>query len=140
MAADGLFETALTVLGEFGAFPAVMAAELARYLPFLSTSKVLMAAVRHGVGREEAHEVIRQHAVEVALAMREHGGAGNDLLDRLASDARLRLSRADLDAAVADPVSFSGAAGAQVDAVVARVEQLVARHPEAAAYRPAPIL
>ena len=139
-AADGLFETTLTVLGEFGAFPAVIAAELDRYLPFLATTRVLMAAVRNGVGREEAHEAIKQHAVEVALAMRDQGAASNDLLDRLADDERLRLSRADLDAAVADPVSFSGAAGAQVDAVVARVEQLVARHPEAAAYRPAPIL
>ncbi|MEA5118300.1 MAG: adenylosuccinate lyase, partial [Propionicimonas sp.] len=49
-ALDGLFETFLTVLGEFGAFPAVIEAELQRYLPFLSTTKVLMAAVRHGVG------------------------------------------------------------------------------------------
>jgi adenylosuccinate lyase len=34
-AADGLFETFLTVLDEFGAFPAVVARELDRYLPFL---------------------------------------------------------------------------------------------------------
>ena len=54
---DGLFETFLTVLDEFGAFPAVIERELERYLPFLATTKVLMAAVRAGVGRETAHEV-----------------------------------------------------------------------------------
>ena len=51
-AADGLFQTFLTVLDEFGAFPAVVQRELDRYLPFLATTKVLMAAVRTGVGRE----------------------------------------------------------------------------------------
>jgi adenylosuccinate lyase len=51
-AADGLFETFLTVLDDFGAYPAVIERELDRYLPFLATTKVLMAAVRAGVGRE----------------------------------------------------------------------------------------
>ena len=78
-ALDGLFETALTVLDEFGAYPAVIARELDRYLPFLATTAVLMAAVRAGVGRETAHEVIKEHAVGVALAMREKGQADNDL-------------------------------------------------------------
>ncbi|MDI1288604.1 MAG: adenylosuccinate lyase, partial [bacterium] len=36
-AIDGLFETFLTVLDDFGAFPAVIDRELERYLPFLST-------------------------------------------------------------------------------------------------------
>ena len=78
-ALDGLYETALTVLDEFGAYPAVIARELDRYLPFLATTAVLMAAVRAGVGRETAHEVIKEHAVGVALAMREKGQADNDL-------------------------------------------------------------
>ncbi|MGN6781128.1 MAG: adenylosuccinate lyase, partial [Marmoricola sp.] len=64
-ATDGLFQTFLTVLDEFGAFPAVVQRELDRYLPFLTTTKVLMAAVRNGVGREEAHEAIKEHAVQV---------------------------------------------------------------------------
>jgi adenylosuccinate lyase len=139
-ACDGLFQTFLTVLDDFGAYPAVVARELERYLPFLATTKVLMAAVRAGVGREQAHEAIKEHAVAVALAMREHGAVGNDLFDRLAADSRLGLSRAQLDALVADPTSFTGAAGAQVAGVVDRVEAVVARHPQAAAYTPAPIL
>ena len=70
-AADGLFQTFLTVLDEFGAFPAVIQRELDRYLPFLATTKVLMAAVRRGVGREAGHEAIKQAAVGTALAMRQ---------------------------------------------------------------------
>src|SRR5699024_8758942 len=108
-AIDGLLETTLTVLDEFGAYPAVIAAELARYLPFLATTKVLMAAVRAGVGRETAHEVIKEHAVAVALAMREQGAAGNDLLARLAADDRLGLDAGVLDGVLADPLGFVGA-------------------------------
>lgn len=77
-ALDGLFETFLTVLDEFGVYPAVVARELERYLPFLTTTKVLMAAVKNGVGRETAHEVIKEHAVGTALDLRK-GLPGNDL-------------------------------------------------------------
>ncbi|EHR63803.1 adenylosuccinate lyase [Saccharomonospora cyanea] len=139
-ALDGLLETFATVLAEFGAFPAVVDRELARYLPFLATTKVLMAAVRAGVGRETAHEVIKEHAVAVALAMREQGQQDNDLVERLAADDRLPLDVDDLEKLLADRLSFTGTAGAQVEGVVARVEEVVRRFPEATSYEPGPIL
>ncbi|WP_214367421.1 adenylosuccinate lyase [Pseudonocardia sp. H11422] len=139
-ALDGLFETTLTVLDEFGAYPAVIARELDRYLPFLATTAVLMAAVRAGVGRETAHEVIKEHAVGVALAMREKGQTENDLIARLEGDERLGLPAGLLDGLLADPLSFTGAATAQVAAVVGRVREIVDAHPEAAAYTPGAIL
>jgi adenylosuccinate lyase len=139
LATDGLFETFLSVLADFGAYPAVVDRELSRYLPFLATTKVLMAAVRNGVGREQAHEAIKEHAVATALALRE-GHATNDLLDRLAGDARLGLDRPALDALLADRLAFVGTAPHQVEAFCAQVAEIVARHPEAAAYRPEPVL
>ncbi|WP_235926043.1 adenylosuccinate lyase [Actinokineospora pegani] len=139
-ALDGLLETFLTVLDEFGAYPAVVARELDRYLPFLATTKVLMASVRAGVGRETAHEAIKENAVAVALAMREQGLDRNDLFDRLAADERVPLDRAGLDALVADRVSFTGVAGGQVAAVVARVAEVLDRFPDAAGYAPGAIL
>ena len=138
-AADGLFQTFLTVLDEFGAFPAVIQRELDRYLPFLATTKVLMAAVRNGVGRESAHEAIKEAAVGVALDMRK-GAAENDVLARLAADDRLGLTGDQLDSLVAEPITFTGAAVAQVQEVVRRVAEVTARHPEAAAYSPGAIL
>jgi adenylosuccinate lyase len=139
LATDGLFETILAVLDGFGAYPAVAARELDRYLPFLATTKVMLAAVRRGVGREQAHEAIKQHAVAVALALRE-GAAGNDLAERLAADERLGLDRAIVDAVLADPVGFVGNAPRQVEAFVHQAEAVAAAHPDAARYRPEPIL
>ena len=139
-ALDGLFETFLTVLDEFGAYPAVVARELDRYLPFLATTRILVGAVRRGVGREAAHEAIKEHAVAAGLAMREKGLTENDLFDRLAADPRLGLSRAEIDALVADRAAFTGAASAQVAAVAEKIGTVVAQHPSASGYVPAPLL
>jgi adenylosuccinate lyase len=139
-AVDGLFETFLSVLEGFGAFPAVINAELQRYLPFLATTKVLITAVRHGIGRETAHEAIKEHSVAVALQMRETGRIDNDLLDRLAADPRLGITRAELEAAITDPIELTGTAGQQVATLAAEIEKLAAAHPDAANYRPGPVL
>ena len=140
-ALDGLFETFLTVLDEFGAFPAVIERELERYLPFLATTKILMAAVREGVGREVAHEVIKEHAVAVALEMRgANGGDGKVLLERLAADGRLGLTLDQLQSLISKPLEFTGAAQDQVVEVARKVSKLVASSPEAGNYRPEPIL
>ncbi len=138
-ALDGMFETFLTVLKEFGAYPAVISNELDRYLPFLATTKVLMACVRKGVGREHAHEAIKENAVAVALNMREQGGE-QDLLDRLAADDRIPLDRAELDEALSDKAAFVGAAHSQVERVIARAAEWAEKYPEAAAYTPGEIL
>ena len=127
------------MLAEFGAYPAVIGNELDRYLPFLATTKVLMASVRAGVGRETAHEAIKENAVAVALAMREEGREP-DLLDRLAADERLPLDRAQLDELIADQTAFTGAAEAQVATVITAATRWIESDPQAAAYRPAPIL
>lgn len=139
-AIDGLFQTMLTVLDDFGAFPAVINRELDVNLPFLATTKVLMAAVRAGVGRELAHEAIKEHAVAVALELRERENAKNDLIERLSNDDRLHLTKAQLLQLVAEPLDFTGAALAQVREVVRRINDICERNPEAAAYAPAPIL
>jgi adenylosuccinate lyase len=137
-AIDGLFQTLLTVLDELGAYPAVIDRELQRYLPFLSTTRILTAAVQAGAGREEAHEVIKDHAIAAALAMRVEGGAQNDLLDRLAGDDRMPLDRAALVELLATPET--GLARRQVDAVAARIAAVAAAHPTGVGYSPEEIL
>ncbi|QPK82969.1 adenylosuccinate lyase [Corynebacterium qintianiae] len=138
-AIDGQLETFLTVLAEFGAFPAMINRELDRYLPFLATTRILMASVRAGVGRETAHEVIKEHAVAMALDMRENGAEQN-LIERLAADERLPLSQAQLEEALEDRHAFIGAAESQVDNVLGRIQKLIDAHPDAAGYTPGDIL
>ena len=136
-AIDGLIETFLTVLTEFGAFPDVIQSELTRYLPFLSTTKILMASVKAGVGREEAHEVIKQHAVAAALGIRK--GQPNTMLDAIGEDVRIPLSKEDLVALISKPLEFTGDAHAQVERVVSRIDAITKAHAAAAQYRPGSI-
>jgi adenylosuccinate lyase len=140
LAIDGQLETFLTVLGDFGAYPAVIDRELRRYLPFLGTTKILVAAIKAGVGREAAHEAIKEHAVAAALAMRETGTDDNDLIERLAADDRIPMDAEALRSAIGDPDLFIGNAPAQVRTVVAKIEAVTRSYPDAASYRPGAIL
>jgi adenylosuccinate lyase len=133
-AIDGLLETILTVLDEFGAFPAVISAEIERYLPFLATTKILMASVKAGVGREIAHEVIKELAVKAALGMRE--GKNNTFLEDCAADDRLPLDRTELELLISEPIEFTGEARQQVSRMVARIAAVASAHPAAAKYKP----
>ena len=137
---DGMFETLLTVLDQMDAYEAVINAETAHYLPFLMTTTIMMEAVKSGVGRETAHKAIKEHAVATVNDLRAGTIDRNNLVERLADDARLGLSRTALDAILAKGDQESGAAKSQIAAFAAAVRKLEAAHPEAAAYGPGSIL
>jgi adenylosuccinate lyase len=135
-AMDGLLETLLHVLDDFTAFPASIASELSRYLPFLGATKVLMGAVAAGLGRERAHALIQKHALAVAGALRSGAIRDNDLVERLAADAELPLSRQQLGELLESPLELTGAAASQVQRFAEQVAEVAARHPAARGYAP----
>ena len=139
-ALDGLFETYLTILGQMDAYESVIAAETARYLPFLMTTTVMMEAVKRGVGRETAHKVIKEHAVATVADLRTGAVEKNNLLDRLAEDGRLGLSREELGEILRKGDQEVGAAKAQVAYFAGEVKKLEAKWPAAAGYLPGGIL
>ena len=148
-ALDGLLETFLTILHQMEIFPAAIAAENERNLPFLATTTILMEAVKGGAGRETAHEAIKGHALAAAKALRSGGppspkgsGAASDasLLDRLAGDKRVGLGKKKLQQILAESERFVGAAPHQVDALVAAIAPLAKKHKGAADYRPGKLL
>ncbi|MDR2676346.1 MAG: adenylosuccinate lyase [Opitutaceae bacterium] len=137
-AIDGLLETCLTVLRRMEIFPAAIAAENTRNLPFLATTTILMEAVKAGAGRETAHEAIKEHALAAARALRAGGDAG--LVGRLAGDARLKLTRAKLEAILSEDARFVGAAPRQADIFAAEARRAAARVKGAASYQPGRLL
>ena len=136
-ALDGLIETMLTVLKEFGIFPKMIEAELERNLPFLATTKILMAAIKAGVGREVAHEIIKEHSTNAAIEMRN--GLPNTFFEKLAADDRIPLDKTALNKLVSEPIEFAGDAKGQVERVCERIAALTKRHPQAAQYQPGQI-
>ncbi len=138
-AVDGSLETFLTVLRQMEVFPAAVAAENERNLPFLATTTILMEAVKHGAGRETAHEAIKEHALAAAKALRS-GDGDTDLLGRLAGDRRIGLGKRALQAILTENARFVGAAPHQVDAFLAEVKPLARKHRGAAEYKPGRLL
>ena len=140
MAADGLFETFITVLDQMQVYEPVINTELDRYLPFLMTTTIMMSAVKRGMGREEAHEVIKEHAVSVSNDLRNGAISRNDLLDRLGADERLPLSREEIQQIYDDNAGDTGMAADQVNGFVALVKEIADIYPDGVNYTPGAIL
>ncbi len=82
-------------------------------LPFMATEELILRFVSAGGDRQEAHEIIRQHSIAAAAAVKD-GAPRNDMLERLAADPAFGIPLEDLHAA-AEPLRFVGRAPQQVE-------------------------
>lgn len=132
LAADALLVLWEAVVSGLVVNTAVIRRRLAEELPFLATENVLMAAVRKGGDRQALHERIRVLAQAAGDRLKAEGGE-NDLLDRIAADPALGLTREEV-ASAADPRQFVGRAPEQVEEfLAAEVDPLLAAHAAALA-------
>lgn len=120
-AIDGLLETMVTILDQMDAYPAVIDRENQHYLPFLLSTTIMMTAVKNGIGRETAHEVIKEHAVAAAQAYRNGQSDRNDMVKRIADDGSLGMTEAELQACLDEGKANAGAVKAQIDSFVKEV-------------------
>jgi adenylosuccinate lyase len=136
-ALDAIIETTLTVLNEFGIFEANIKKEIEEQLPFLATTKILMAAVKAGAGRETAHEALKELSTKALIAKRE--GKPSSLIDAIAADPRIPLDKPVLETIISNPNKFIGDATSQTERVIARISDAIKDYPAAGGYHPAPI-
>jgi adenylosuccinate lyase len=101
----------------------IIARRVSAELPFMATERLIVRAVRAGVDRQVAHEVIRQHSLAASKTIHD-GAEANDLLDRLSGDKTLGLSREDIEDA-ADPMAFTGRASQQVEEFLSEVLEVL---------------
>jgi len=129
LALDGQFEAVLVVLNELVVFEDVVATELSANLPALTATRVLMASVAAGAGREEAHRIISEHVPK-----------GDGFFLAIANDERLPVSAIDVDQIKGQLLALTGAASGQARAFAAEAQEMAAQNPNAAAYQPESIL
>ena len=98
-------------------YPKVIEKHLWAELPFMATENIIMEGVKRGGDRQELHEVIRVHSHAAAAVVKQEGG-DNDLLDRMANDPVINMTREEIDATI-DLKEFVGRAPQQVDEFVA---------------------
>jgi len=99
-----------------------------------------MEAVKSGVGRETAHEIIKEHAVATARDLRTGKIRENNLFERLAGDHRLGLDAGKLEHIGREARDHSGAASTQVGRLMRAAMSWRERFPAAASLTPEPIL
>ncbi len=127
LAADGALNLYLNVMENPAVYPKVIEKHVWAELPFMATENILMACVKRGGDRQELHEVIRTHSQAAAARVKQEGG-DNDLLDRLANDPAIGMSRDEIDR-VLDLKAFIGRAPEQVDEFIeAEVRPVLERH------------
>ena len=137
---DGLCETILTVLNEMKVYPAVIDAEVDKYLPLLATTELLDAAIKKGMNREKAYELIKKYAIEEVLRMRETGSSENNLAKLLGSDPESPLKEDEIRRMLEDRMHFVGNAREQIYSVKEKASGLIGKYPAEASYEPKPIL
>jgi len=136
---DGICETTLTVLNEMDIYPVMINAEVDRYLPFIATAELLDTAVKKGMGREKAHQLIMKYAIEEELKMR-NGSPKNNLAKMLSKESKFPLNESEIEAILEGRKNFVGNSKEQIYSVAKKVEGLLAKYPTEASYEPKPIL
>ena len=117
LALDGMLDVLNNVVDGLIVHEARVVKNLQQEMPFLATERLMMEAVAAGADRQDAHEVVRGHAIDVARKIKEEG-AENDLLERLSNEPIFgSLDLTD----IADPSGFVGRAPVQVDLFIASV-------------------
>ncbi|MEM7234570.1 MAG: adenylosuccinate lyase [Planctomycetota bacterium] len=112
LAVDAFLILCVNVVKGMDVYPEVIRSRIAEELPFMASENLMMLATRAGGDRQQLHECIRGHSMEVAKARRQ-GKRGNDLLERLAGDPLFAAVK-DRIAEVSDPADYIGRAPEQV--------------------------
>jgi adenylosuccinate lyase len=113
---DGLLHTFMTILQEFGAFEDKIKAELDDQLPLLATTKILMECVQAGMGREEAHQLIKKHST-----------TESNFFKALAGEKEFPLSLNRLNDLIKEPSDFAGMAAEQSEFVSKKIKSVTDR-------------
>ncbi|MFM9996955.1 MAG: adenylosuccinate lyase [Phycisphaerales bacterium] len=117
LALDGALDILHNVASGLFVHEGMVRANLAVEMPFMMTENLILAAVRRGKDRQEAHESIRRHSREATVRIKDKG-LPNDLLERLRADPT--FDGVDFDK-VLDPAAYVGRAAEQVDRFIAEI-------------------
>ncbi|KAI6119102.1 L-Aspartase-like protein [Pisolithus croceorrhizus] len=113
LTADIVLSTLRNVSEGLVVYPNVIARRIAQELPFMATENLIMAIVKRGGDRQEAHEKIRVLSHEAAYQVKNLGRE-NDLIERVRKDPYFDPIKDELDQLL-DPRTFVGRAPEQVD-------------------------
>ncbi len=121
LATDAILNLYINITGGMVVYEQVIHRRVMEKLPFMATENVMMESVKRGGNRQELHELLRVHSHAAAAQVKLHGGQ-NDLIDRMANDPAIPLTRQEIEATL-DPAAFIGRCPSQVDSFLKEFAQ-----------------
>ena len=92
LAVDAILNIYMNVSDGMVVYDKVINRRVMEKLPFMATENIMMESVKRGGDRQELHEIIRVYSHQAAAKVKLEGGT-NDLIDRIAADDRIPLSK-----------------------------------------------
>ena len=121
LAIDAILNIYMNVSADMVVYEQVVRRRVMEKLPFMATENIMMESVKRGGNRQELHELLRVHSHAAAAKVKLEGGQ-NDLIDRIANDPEIPLTRQEIEATL-DPSAFIGRSVSQVDSFLQTVAQ-----------------
>jgi len=128
LAVDAILSLMINIAGGMIVYPNVIAKHLCEELPFMATENILMYCVKKGGNRQAIHERIRIHAVETMKSVKTDG-AENNLLDRIAADGEIGITKEEIDRLLSAE-RFTGCAKEQTEDFLETVGALLEKNKE----------
>lgn len=113
LTADIVLSTMQNISEGMVVYPQVIERRIAEELPFMATENIIMAIVKKGGDRQQAHEKIRVLSHEAAFQVKQLG-LSNDLISRVQADPYFDPIKYELQSLL-DPKTFVGRAPEQVE-------------------------
>ena len=132
-AIDAILDTTMRILADLAVDAESIDNEVKKHLPFLLTTKILALAVKKGLGREDAHSLIKAHSITASQNLKSM--QENNLLTLVAEDKRLGMSLIELES-LAKPEELVTGAIRQTQTFLKASQKLVNSNADAIAYRP----
>ena len=132
-AIDAILDTTIRIIRELEVQIELITKEVNEYLPFLVTTKLLSQAVQNGMGREDAHALLKKLSISANENLKKHGR--NNLFDLVSSEAVLGMTKEFLDS-VQQTTSLTLNAIQQARKVIEIAQKLSEKIPDSLLYTP----
>ena len=113
LAVDAILNIYINVSSGLVVYDKVIERRVMEKLPFMATENVMMESVKRGGNRQQLHETLRVYSHEAAAKVKLEGGA-NDLIDRMANDPAIPLTKDEILEQL-DPKKYTGRSASQVE-------------------------
>lgn len=127
LAVDSILNIYINVTSALVVYENVVKRRVMEKLPFMATENIMMESVKRGCDRQEIHEIIRVHSHGAAAEVKLYGKQ-NDLIERIAADERIPLSKEEILKEL-DPAKYIGRSASQVEEFINDVASpVIAKH------------